>query len=172
MHKLITTTCAIAAGLMLVGGTVGADCTVEHEVEKIGDQLEKAMLEDDLDAMLVHYVDDAISLPMYSPMVKGKEAMIAHHAEMKASGMKVTAFESEPVTVWTEGDAVIEVGTYEITLEMPGAPEPVNDHGKYMTVYERQADGTLKIKAETWNTDINPMMMDHGHDHDDGSDDL
>jgi hypothetical protein len=41
-------------------------------------------------------------------------------------------------------------------MEIPMMPEPFNDVGKYMTVYEIQEDGSLKIKAETWNTDLNP----------------
>jgi hypothetical protein len=52
-----------------------------------------------------------------------------------------------------------EIGSFVITLEMPGAPAPITDKGKYMTVYVRGADGKLKIKAEIWNTDVNPMEM-------------
>jgi hypothetical protein len=29
-----------------------------------------------------------------------------------------------------------------------------------MTICVRQADRSLKIKAETWNTDMNPMEME------------
>ena len=42
---------------------------------------------------------------------------------------------------------------------MPGMTETIRDTGKYMTVYVRDADGALKIKVETWNTDMNPMEM-------------
>jgi hypothetical protein len=87
---------------------------------------------------------------------------------MSASGMKVRSFISDPTDVWGCGDHVIEIGVYKIVLDMPGMPEPVEDKGKYMTVYVRDADGALKVKAETWNTDMNPMAMamgDHGHDH-------
>jgi ketosteroid isomerase-like protein len=34
----------------------------------------------------------------------------------------------------------------------------MEDTGKYLTLWEKQADGSLKIKVETWNTDKNPMM--------------
>ncbi len=34
---------------------------------------------------------------------------------------------------------------------------PWNDHGKYMTIWEMQDDGSLKVKVETWNTDVNPV---------------
>jgi ketosteroid isomerase-like protein len=39
----------------------------------------------------------------------------------------------------------------------------INDNGKYMTVWEKQSDGSWKVKAETWNSDNNPwadMNMD------------
>jgi hypothetical protein len=47
----------------------------------------------------------------------------------------------------------------------------ISDKGKYLTIYERDANGSLKIKVETWNTDLNPMQMgggehEPGHDHD------
>jgi uncharacterized protein (TIGR02246 family) len=139
------------------------------ELEVLGDALSKAMLEDDLDFMLGMYADDAISLPNYGPRMQGVEAFRQHHEQMTAAGMKVTAFESEPTEAWECGDQVIEIGTYSIALDMPGMPG-IKDKGKYLTVYVREKDGSLKIKAETWNTDMNPMEMgspgkEHDHDH-------
>ena len=40
---------------------------------------------------------------------------------------------------------------------MPGVPNDVVEEGKYLTVWEKQADGSLKVKLETWNSDTNPM---------------
>jgi ketosteroid isomerase-like protein len=34
--------------------------------------------------------------------------------------------------------------------------EPYQDAGKYLTICEKQADGSWLIKASTWNSDI-PM---------------
>jgi hypothetical protein len=42
------------------------------------------------------------------------------------------------------------------TLEKKCMPGPMEDHGKYVTVWEKQKGGALKIKVETWNSDINP----------------
>jgi hypothetical protein len=55
---------------------------------------------------------------------------------------------------------VIEIGNFKIELDMPGMPG-IKDQGKYMTVYVREG-GSLKIKAETWNTDMNAMQMAGG----------
>ena len=39
-----------------------------------------------------------------------------------------------------------------------------------MTVWVRDADGSLEIKAETWDTEVNPTTMkgNHGHEHEHG----
>lgn len=160
-------------GLILMGvlalGLV-ASASAEHhenlmaEVKALGDDLTKAMLADDVDHMLSMYAEDAISLPNYSPRMDGIEAFKAHHEQMAAAGMKIISFTSDPTDVWQAGDHVIEIGSFEIKLEMPGMPGPIDDHGKYLTVYVREADGALKIKAETWNTDVNPMEMMGGHE--------
>jgi hypothetical protein len=33
------------------------------------------------------------------------------------------------------------------------------DQGKYITIWEEQPDGSMKIKVETWNTDTNPWAQ-------------
>ncbi|NJK85592.1 MAG: hypothetical protein HC906_06145 [Bacteroidales bacterium] len=52
---------------------------------------------------------------------------------------------------------ITEIGTYEIKLTVPGMENEVQDNGKYLTIWEQQNDGSLKIKTEIWNTDTNPM---------------
>jgi ketosteroid isomerase-like protein len=41
-----------------------------------------------------------------------------------------------------------------MTLTPPGAPGPVNDRGKYMVVWKRQADGSWKIHRDMFNTNL------------------
>lgn len=130
-----------------------------QEVADLGDALATAMLEDDVDTMLGMYTEDAISLPNFGPRLQGKDAFKKHHEEMAAAGMKIKSFESDPTDVWAVANQVVEIGIYKIALDMPGAPETIEDVGKYMTIYVREPDGSLKIKAETWNTDMNPMEM-------------
>lgn len=155
--------CLVA--MLLAVGLVSAVHADHHnedlmaEVEALGDKIQKAMMADDVDTMLGFYVEDAISLPNFEKRLDGVDAFRAHHEQMKQSGMKILSFESDPTDVWAAGDQVVEIGTFSIELEMPGMPEPIQDKGKYMTVYVRDADGNLKIKAEAWNTDMNPMEM-------------
>jgi ketosteroid isomerase-like protein len=132
------------------------------EVAAIGDALAEAMIDDDVEFILGMYTENAISLPNYGPRMDGVDAFRKSHDEMAADGMKVVSFDSHPTDVWECGDQVIEIGTFKIELEMPGMPGGVRDEGKYLTIYVRAEDGSLKIKAETWNTDMNPMEVAAG----------
>ncbi len=151
-----------AACLVLIlptGAVADSHQDLMQEVTAFGDALAQAILDNDAEAAFAMYVEDAISLPNYGPRMDGIESFRKHHEEMSGAGMKILSFENSPTEVWPAGDMVIEIGTFEISLEMPGAPHAVEDKGKYMTVYVRDQDGSLKIKAETWNTDLDPMAM-------------
>jgi len=157
----------LAAGLLFLALPLAAAAdhheSLMQEVKALGDTLAKAMLDDDVEVMLGSYAEDAISLPNFGPRMDGIEAIKQHNAEMTAAGMKILAFTGTPTDVWQAGDQVIEIGTYEIELMMPGMPDKIQDHGKYLTVWVRDAEGALKVKAETWNTDVDPMAM-AGHE--------
>ena len=144
---------------------------MKSKLQEMENQFAKDMIAGDNSKMMEIYLDDAVSLPSYSPMLRGKEA-IKKASEMDSkSGNKVTDFKITTTDVFGSGDMVVEIGTYEMTMEIQGMNDPINDHGKYMNVYEKQDDGSLKIKADTWNSDSNPWMekgnMDNKMKHDD-----
>jgi ketosteroid isomerase-like protein len=108
------------------------------------------------DSTMANYTDDAYSLPNFAPMAKGKQAIKEMYTKLMAGGMKFTKVEFKTVDVQASGDQVVEIGTYAMTMEIPQVG-PMNDAGKYVTVYHHAPDGSLKIKVETWNSDSQPM---------------
>jgi len=131
---------------------------IRDKIVKINQQMAKAMMEGNSQAALSFYAQDAVSLPNYGKMVKGIDAIKKSNDEMLSSGMKVNSMEFNTVQVNTYGNVVSEIGTYKMNATMPGMSTPIDDAGKYLTIWEKQPDGSLKIKVETWNTDTNPMM--------------
>lgn len=127
------------------------------------DEINKAMIEAVMNATpestLHFYVEDAVTMPSYVPMMVGTDAMLKSSEEQKDSDVKWLSFELKTKFVWESGSFVVEIGNYEYSMEMAMLSEPFFDVGKYMTVYEIQGDETLKIKAEIWNTDLNPWEM-------------
>jgi len=130
---------------------------VRTQIEKYNTKMAEAMVKGDYTSSLSMYAEDAYSLPSYSPMVHGKESIRKSSEEMAASPMKIKSFKTDIEEIIHGGDLVVEIGTYDISMETEGSPDPMNDHGKYVTVWEKQDDGSLKIKVETWNSDTNPF---------------
>jgi hypothetical protein len=59
------------------------------------------------------------------------------------------SFEPLTLKVIPGGNLITEIGTYKISGSMPGMDKSMDDHGKYLTIREKQKDGSLKIKVET-----------------------
>ncbi len=134
---------------------------LKQTIDDLNEKFSKAYMDKDNEMMLSYYAEDAISMPSYTTMMKGKEAIKNGMDMEKNADYKVTNFKLNNTDIITNGDLVCDIGTYEMSMEMPNMDKPYTDKGKYMTVYEKQSDGSLKIKAEIWNSDMNPWMKEN-----------
>jgi ketosteroid isomerase-like protein len=151
---------------LLVSVSVIAQDTDEMKstIQEWNDQFSQAMMNGDNEKMLSFYADDIISMPSYAPMLEGKKAL-KNAMEMDSnSGKKFTKFNLTSKKLLSEGNLLVDIGTYELTVEMEGMDKPIDDQGKYVTVYEKQNDGSWKIKVDTWNSDLNPWMSNDNVD--------
>lgn len=130
-----------------------SDAELKQKIEKLNKEMAKSMLEGNTMANLSYYAPDAISMPNNGKMCEGVDAIKKSNEEMMSSGTKIKSFETNTSTVKSCGKMITEIGTYKISMSMPGM-EKMEDHGKYVTIWEKQADGSLKIKVEIWNTDV------------------
>lgn len=119
----------------------------------------KAMVDGDNKTVLSFYAEDAYSLPSYSPMMDGKKEIEQGMQMDKQAGTNFKSFNLKTKDLWTSGDLLCEVGTYTFSMIIPNSTNTFDDHGKYLTIYEKQQDGTWKIKADMWNTDTNPWAI-------------
>jgi ketosteroid isomerase-like protein len=127
-------------------------------IEEQNRKIESAMLDGNVEAMSDYYADDIISLPSYEPMIKGKNKIIQKTKEEMKSGFKFNSVKFKTLEVFGSGNHVYEIGEYDVTMVMPEMPQPVNDQGKYITVWEKGREGQWKAVAEMWNTNHNPWM--------------
>ena len=128
---------------------------VRKAIDAMNEQGEKHLLAGTMDTTMSNYVDDAISMPNNGPLLKGKKAIKEYFQGMFTSGIKFTKVHFATDNVQVSGTTAYEVGKYTMTMQIPVVGE-ISDEGKYLTVYEHAADGTWKIKVETWNTDKEP----------------
>jgi ketosteroid isomerase-like protein len=141
------------------------DSALKEKFQKMNNEMIKAMLADNTEFMMAMYTDDAISMPSYEPMLKGKDAMMQSHMKNKEAGFKMNDMTLTTMDAWSSGDYAYEIGMYTIDMSMPGM-EGWKDNGKYLTVWEKQSDGYWKVKAETWNSDNNPWANMDMHEED------
>jgi len=153
---LILLACAIVCSSLSAEAELD---NIKKTIEKINAMLVKASVEGDLDTIFTFYTEDIMYMPNYGPMIKGIAAVRKHEEGMRQAGFKVHSMNFTVVGLWTCGDLTYEIGKYDISLSVPNVPDPVSDNGKYFTVWEKQSDGSLKIKLEIWNTDMNPWEM-------------
>jgi ketosteroid isomerase-like protein len=157
---------ALFCPLALVPALAGrGDAKLRETIDAMTAVLVEATLNGDVDTSMSYYADGAVSFPAYHGILEGKKAIREYQENMFKVGVKFEVFEFKTLELWKSGDKVYETGTYKLTLTMPGQPGPVDDHGKYMTIYQRQKGGGLKIWREIWNSDINPWAAMGAMDH-------
>jgi ketosteroid isomerase-like protein len=157
-RSIVLSTCLLFVALF-ASNTAYSQSSAEYKtkIEMINKDMVKYMLEGNIEKSLALYTADAISMPSYEPMHVGISAIKAAAEAMANSGTKYNSFELATMKVMVNGNQITEIGTYKLNLSMTGMDKPMDDHGKYLTIWEKQKDGSLKIKIETWNSDVNPM---------------
>jgi ketosteroid isomerase-like protein len=122
----------------------------QQEIDEFDDGFCKAFANQDPVALASFYTEDAKLLPPNAPLVEGRKGVEGFAADMFAAGAQ--ALELDTVDVIEGGDLAVGTGKYTMTIQPPGG-DPIQDVGKYIAVYQRQADGGLKLVRDTFNGD-------------------
>ena len=163
MKTKIATTVLVLLTLSVAGLRLYAQKETDMlkaEIKKMNDKLVKAQTESDVKAIASLYAENAILMPNNEPMIRGSQKMMEKQKADMASGLKMISMNLATDEVFPDKLYVTEVGHYVVTMKVPNMPEPMTDNGKYVTIWERQKDGSLRIFIDTWNSDVNPMQMD------------
>jgi uncharacterized protein (TIGR02246 family) len=126
---------------------------IRAKITKINQEMARAMIAGDTERNLSFYAQDAVSMPNNGSMVEGINAIRKSTEEMIAAGVKVNSYEVQTLHTVSCEKMIIEIGKFAIRFTVPGMQAPTEDSGKYLTIWEEQPDGSLKIKIETWNSD-------------------
>ena len=149
--------CGCVAGLMLVAGCSQAPAPVDTKAAEDAVRAEdvawsKAAQAHDLAAVLSYYASDAVVLAPNTPILTSAQAIHDGWAPMMTPDVSV-ALQPTTITAAASGDVVYGVGTYmESAKDAHG--KTVNDTGKYVCVWKKQADGSWKAEVDTWNSDL------------------
>jgi uncharacterized protein (TIGR02246 family) len=110
--------------------------TVDDEVRAINDAYERALAEQDVEALVALHTDDARLMMAGQPVIQGCQAIEKAFREWLKEGPVSIRFETDEVLAG--GGLVIDIGH---TIAAGGRT-------KYVVVHRRQPDGSLRIAID------------------------
>lgn len=139
---------ALIAAICLGLAAPGLAQSVEEDVSAAYAAWDAAFNAADTQAIAGAYAEDALLLPPSHEVITGPEAIAGFFApifEMGATGHKL-----EMIEAFDNGGAVIGTAKWSaMGKDAAGADQPWG--GLSTTVFERQPDGSLKLKVHTFN---------------------
>jgi uncharacterized protein (TIGR02246 family) len=106
----------------------------------------------DVDAWAACFTADPVQMPPNCPANVGAESIRGWSGGMLTAFRAELSLAPEEVAV-TGAEWAFERGAYAITLTPKAGGDSIRDAGKYVTLYERQADGGWLVARDTWNSD-------------------
>jgi len=115
-----------------------------------------AQAEDGLDGTMSAYLDDAIMLSPNAPMSVGKGAIRAASTEagIGSPGFSVS-WGPTKIEVARSGELAYAIGTNRGTVPGP-CGTPIELKGKYIEIWKKDSDGTWKVAADMFSSDLAP----------------
>ena len=110
----------------------------------------KAFNGGDAAGVAAKYAQNARLMPPNSDILDGRGAIEAFCKEFVATGAQISF---SLLTVHETSDVCAAVGTYEMTIPVPGE-ESQQDRGKYIEVWTRQSDGSWLIADDIFNSSL------------------
>jgi uncharacterized protein (TIGR02246 family) len=150
---LVLSVCFGLISFILAGAAPAADTKIEQALRNLDTQWSAAAAANNLDKVVSFYSDDAAVLPANAPVATTKEAIRNVWKELLASPGFAISWKTTKVEVAKSSDMACLRGTYELTMN-DASGKPINDHGKYVEVWEKQANGKWKCGTDIWNSDL------------------
>lgn len=124
----------------------------EQAIRKLDAEWSATAGKKDVDGAVAYYADDAILLPPNAPAAKDKAA-IKNMWRGLLSAASAISWTPERVEVAQSGDLAYLTGSYAMTIAGPDG-KPLQDKGKMVEVWKKQADGKWKAVADMFSSDL------------------
>jgi len=125
----------------------------EAAVRKADADWVKAAQTKKVDDWVGFYAEDAVVLPPNDKTVTGKDSIRKPIAELLGLPSLSISWTPTKVEVAKSGDLAYLYGTYRLSATGPDG-KPMDDHGKMLEIWKKQADGNWKCIVDTWSSDL------------------
>ena len=152
-QSLVLFSCSALLSFTLVGTAGAADTKIEQALHDLDAKWSAAAGAKDIDKTVSYYAESAVVMPPNAPSAKTRETIRSAWKEMLTTPGAAISWKATKVEVAKSGDLAYVSGTYEEAMT-DASGKSVKDHGKYVEVWKKQADGTWKVVADIWNSDL------------------
>jgi ketosteroid isomerase-like protein len=101
------------------------------------------------------FAEDAVYLPMYAPLLEGHEAIMSSFRPLFDDPTVRLTWKPLRADIAKSGDLGWTTGSYEVTAKDKEGATVVR-HGKYVTIWRKQANGAWKAVLDGGNPDEPP----------------
>jgi uncharacterized protein (TIGR02246 family) len=150
---------AVVLSLAGCSETASTATNTEADVKSLKEadvQLNKAFDSKDSAKILAAYADDAVLMNPGSPAAKGKQAIGSALTAMVGDPAFALKFEADRVEVSKSGDMGYTQGHFTLAVTDPATKKPMQDHGSYVTVFKKGADGAWKAVSDIAVSEVPP----------------
>ena len=123
-------------------------------INELWNQYASAVTTGDLDLWISLWTDNGIQMAPDAPAVIGKEQIRAKYESIFGQVIFKMAITNEEVRV--AADWAFSRGTYTASITPKAGGETTEIDGKYLTILERQTDGSWKIVRDCFNSNVPP----------------
>jgi ketosteroid isomerase-like protein len=125
----------------------------EQELRALDEQWSASAARNDLNGTVAFYADDAVLLPPNAPMAADKKSIRESWAGLLGPNTAVS-WKWSKIEVAQSGELAYIYGSYKLTIGASSVSGPVNDTGKFLEVWKKQAGGEWKCIVDTYNSDL------------------
>ena len=151
--KFLLFGCIALFSFAFVGTAAAGDTKIEQALRDLDAQWSKDAGAKDVDKTVSYYAEGAVVMPPNASSATTKETIRSAWKELLTSPGAAISWKATKVEVAKSGDLAYVSGTYEETMT-DASGKPINDRGKYVEIFKKQTDGTWKVVADIWNSDL------------------
>ena len=124
----------------------------ESAVKETDEQWSKTALANDLDGTVAYYTDDASVLPPNALIATGKQAIRAVWVSLLNPHVTVS-WQVTKADAAHSGELAYVTGVYQVSAK-DAEGKAMEDRGKLVEVWKKQADGKWKVVTDIFNSDV------------------
>jgi ketosteroid isomerase-like protein len=109
----------------------------------------RCVLARDYERVAKWHTEDAVLMPPNHPAVHGRDAI----RQWSRQYPRAMEFEFSIELIEGRADIAYVRGTYRMKFQPEGAPDPIEDAGKYVEIRKRQPDGSWLLAVVIFNAD-------------------